>query len=143
VTVVIEAAVGSGALITAGAALDQGREVMAVPGNITSPVSVGTNQLIRDGATPVLEAADVLEHFPEVTGGKPAKPAVGSTTKPLPLSLSPEEQELANLFGPEQIHPDELATRSKRPVSEVLGLLCSLEIAGVVEQRPGRVFRRL
>ena len=56
VTVVIEAAAGSGALITAGSALDQGREVMAVPGNITSAVSFGTNRLIRDGATPVLEA---------------------------------------------------------------------------------------
>ena len=65
VTVVVEAAVGSGALITAGAALDQGREVMAVPGNITSPLSAGSNRLIRDGAAPVLEPADLLQHFPE------------------------------------------------------------------------------
>jgi DNA processing protein len=65
VTLVVEAAVGSGALITAGTALDQGREVMAVPGSITSPLSAGTNRLIRDGATPLLEPSDLLEQFPE------------------------------------------------------------------------------
>jgi DNA processing protein len=62
VTVVIEAAVGSGALITANAALEQGREVLAVPGPITSNVSVGTNRLIRDGASPYLEPVDLLQH---------------------------------------------------------------------------------
>ena len=61
VTAVVEAAVGSGALITAGTALDQGREVMAVPGPVTSPVSTGTNRLIRDGATPYLEPVDLLQ----------------------------------------------------------------------------------
>jgi DNA processing protein len=144
VTVVIEAAVGSGALITAGTALDQGREVMAVPGNITSMVSVGTNRLIRDGAAPILEPADLLQHFPELI----STPATGlsitpNPTRPLPTTLTVEERELAGLFGLEAIHPDELATRSRRPVSEVLGLLCGLEIAGVVEQQPGRVFRRV
>ncbi len=65
VTVVVEAAEGSGALITAGTALDQGREVMAVPGNITSPSSVGANRLIRDGAEPLLSSDDLLAHYPE------------------------------------------------------------------------------
>ena len=59
VTVVVEAAEGSGALITAGTALDQGREVMVVPGNITSPSSVGANRLIRDGAAPLLSSDDL------------------------------------------------------------------------------------
>ena len=62
VTVVVEAAAGSGTLITVAAALDQGREVMAVPGNVTSPTSVGTNNLIRDGATPLLQPADLCVH---------------------------------------------------------------------------------
>jgi DNA processing protein len=143
VTVVIEAAAGSGALITAGSALDQGREVMAVPGNITSAVSFGTNRLIRDGATPVLEPADVLEHFSGLvrvkTPGGMQPPATGE----LPGTLSTDERELAGLFGQDPIHPDDLAVRSNRPVGEVLGLLCGLEISGVVQQTAGRMFRRV
>jgi DNA processing protein len=143
VTVVIEAAEGSGALITAGTALDQGREVMAVPGNITSAVSFGTNRLIRDGAAPVLEPADVLEHFGELAGPRPARNGFPQAKRELPVTLSAEEREVAELVGHDPVHPDELATRSNRPIGEVLGLLCGLEIAGVVEQRPGGVFRRL
>ena len=141
VTVVIEARVGSGALITAGAALDQGREVMAVPGNITSEVSAGSNRLIRDGAAPVLEPADLLQHFPEFAAST-KKAAVQPARPPLPDTLSHEERELAGLLGPNPVHPDELAERFKRPIGEVLALLGGLEIAGVIEQRPGRLFRR-
>jgi DNA processing protein len=143
VTVVVEAAAGSGALITAGTALDQGREVMAVPGNITSPVSVGANRLIRDGAAPVLEPGDLLQHFPELMSSPAPSDVASSAKRPLPEALSVEEREVAGLFGLEPIHPDELATRCNRPIGEVLGILCGLEIAGVVEQRPGRVFRRV
>jgi DNA processing protein len=143
VTLVMEAAVGSGALITASTALEQGREVMAVPGNVTSVVSIGTNRLIRDGAAPVLEAADVLQHFPECTAATAPGSTLSRTTRDLPQTLTAEERELAALVGPDPIHPDVLATRVNRPVNEVLGLLCVLEIAGVVEQSPGRVFRRV
>jgi DNA processing protein len=142
VTVVIEAAAGSGALITAGMALDQGREVMAVPGNITSAVSVGTNRLIRDGATPLLEPADLLAHFPELAPVSVLS-VVPSSVRPLPETLTSEERELALLFAADPVHPDELAQRAGRPVGEVLGILSGLEIAGIVEQKPGRVFRRI
>jgi DNA processing protein len=142
VTVVIEAAAGSGALITAGTALDQGREVMAVPGNITSAVSVGTNRLIRDGATPLLEPADLLAHFPELAPVSVLS-VVPSSVRPLPETLTSEERELALLFAADPVHPDELAQRAGRPVGEVLGILSGLEIAGIVEQKPGRVFRRI
>ncbi|HZA98809.1 MAG TPA: DNA-processing protein DprA [Gemmatimonadales bacterium] len=142
VTLVVEAAVGSGALITAGAALDQGREVMAVPGNITSLVSAGSNRLIRDGAAPVLEAADLLQHFPEFA---PAgnKTAAVPPTRALPEALLPEERDLAGLFGSNALHPDELAMKCKRPIGDVLALISGLEIAGVIEQCPGRLFRRV
>jgi DNA processing protein len=143
VTVVIEAAVGSGALITAGTALDQGRDVMAVPGNITSPVSAGTNGLIRDGAAPLLEPADLLQHFPELARSPATRIVSHPSNRPLPETLSLEERELAGLLGAEPAHPDALAEQFKRPVGEVLGLLCGLEIAGVVEQSPGRLFRRI
>jgi DNA processing protein len=142
VTVVVEAAVGSGALITAGTALDQGREVMAVPGTITSPVSVGTNRLIRDGATPLLEPADLLEHYPELAPSKVETSIVRPGPPPLPETLSTAERELAELIGRQTLHPDELAGQSGRPIEEVLSALGTLEIAGVVEQGPGRVFRR-
>jgi DNA processing protein len=141
VTVVVEAAIGSGALITAGAALDQGREVMAVPGNINSTLSAGSNRLIRDGAAPVLEPADLLQHFPELAAA-PRKAAAEPLGQPLPASLSNEERELARLLGSEPVHPDELAGRFGRPIGEVLGLISGLEIAGVLQRCPGRLFRR-
>jgi DNA processing protein len=143
VTVIVEAAAGSGALITAGTALDQGREVMAVPGSILSPVSVGTNRLIRDGAAPVLEPADLLHHFPEANPITKEESFLIASQRILPDSLTPEERRLAESFGREPIHPDQLAIRCHRPVCEVLALLSGLEIAGVVEQCPGQVFRRL
>ena len=144
VTVVVEAAAGSGALITVEKALEQGKDVMAVPGPITSAVSVGANRLIRDGAVPVLEPADVLHYFPELqaTRGRSADIAVDGSS-PLPEFLSPSEREMALLIGPELLPLDEVAIRAGRQVSEVLAILSGLEIAGVVEQSPGRLFRRV
>ncbi|HYF38414.1 MAG TPA: DNA-processing protein DprA [Gemmatimonadales bacterium] len=142
VTVVIEAAEGSGALITAGTALDQGREVLAVPGNITSVTSVGCNRLIRDGATPLLEPADLLQHFPEMAYKVP-EPGLSITgPAPLPATLSAAERQVALLLSTEPVHPDELAERCGRPIGEVLSILCGLEIAGITEQRAGRLFLR-
>src|SRR5438132_13850592 len=75
VTVVVEAAAGSGALITADCALDQGRAVLAVPGPITSPTSLGCNRLIQQGAKPALSVADILEEL-----GVPAVTPAGAST---------------------------------------------------------------
>jgi DNA processing protein len=146
VTVIVEAKAGSGALITADAALEQGREVMAVPGPITSPVSHGTNRLIRDGAGPLLEMADLLQHYPEV-----APPARGSGdsleaypgVRPLPPGLSPAELAVVGLLGAQPLHVDDVVARAGSPVAEVLGILCGLEIQGAVEQLTGGLFRRL
>jgi DNA processing protein len=144
VTIVVEAAAGSGALITVEKALEQGKDVMAVPGPITSAVSVGTNRLIRDGAMPLLQPADVLHYFPEI---RPTAPRVADVAKdgpaPLPECLTTTERELALLIGPEPLPLDEVAIRAGRQVNVVLALLSSLEIAGVVEQSPGRLFRRV
>jgi DNA processing protein len=145
VTLVIEAAAGSGTLITVEAALDQGREVMAVPGAITSATSVGTNRLIRDGASPYLEPDDLLQHYPEVTSGSgqlALSPATPERPE-LPPSLSPIERELALLIGQHPGHLDVIVRESRRPVSDVLALLSGLEMAGVVEQLPGWRFRRV
>jgi DNA processing protein len=139
VTVVVEAAEGSGALITAGTALEQGRDVMAVPGNITSSSSVGVNRLIRDGAEPLLDAGDLLAHYPEVP--KPAtRPPVA---RPLPEDLSSSDRAVAELLGAEPVLLEDLVARSGRAPQDVLAVLSGLEIAGVVEQQPGKRFRRL
>jgi DNA processing protein len=142
VTVVVEAAGGSGALITAGTALDQGREVMAVPGPITSPVSTGCNRLVRDGATPYLEPADLFQHYPEVVLVPEQPSSPGSSVRPLPDSLTAEERRLVELLAFEPAHLDSLVERAGRPVGHLLALLCALELHGLVEQQPGRMFRR-
>jgi DNA processing protein len=143
VTVVVEAAEGSGALITAGTALDQGREVMVVPGNITSPSSVGANRLIRDGAAPLLSLDDLLEHYPEAIRPPEGLAGPPPPTRPLPEGLGAGDRAVAELLGTELVLLDDLVSRSGRPPQELLAALCALEIAGVVEQRPGRLFRRV
>lgn len=138
VTVVIEAAHGSGALITAGTALEQGRDVMAVPGPITSTTSAGTNALIRDGAHPLLELNDLFQFYAEAAE-QPAdlRP---SPSPALPPDLDPAERALAELLGTGGQELDTLATSARRSVGDVLSLLASLEIQGFVERRPGNVF---
>jgi DNA processing protein len=121
-TVVVEARERSGALITADFALEEGREVFAVPGEITSALSAGTNALLRLGATPLTAAGDVLEAL-GIEGPK----AANSDTHPL-LDLLP-----ASI--------DELVRTSGRPASEVAATLAELEIAGLAAEGEG-VFRR-
>lgn len=147
VTVVVEAAEGSGALITAGTALDQGRDVMAVPGPVTSLLSVGPNRLIRDGAAPLLEMRDLLDRYPDAippAGARSYPSAVsGPILQELPQSLGAAERSVAELLGSEPVLLDDLIARSGRSAKELLAALCGLEIAGVVEQGPGRVFWRV
>ncbi len=141
-TVVIEAASGSGALITADCALEQSREVLAVPGPITNSTSAGANRLIRDGATPLLEPFDLFQHYPEVAGIAPgadwsARPA------PPPARLDAGARALVEALGADRLHVDALAERLARPAGELLGQLCALELAGLVEQQAGGFFRRV
>lgn len=143
VTVVVEAAIGSGALITAGAALDQGREVMAVPGPITSPVSAGANRLIRDGAAPLLEPADLLQHFPELDAAPGPEGSWLVRPKGLPGALAPAGRAVAAALAQGPLHLDQLVERLQRPAHELLAQLSELELAGVVERREGGVFQRI
>jgi DNA processing protein len=144
VTVVVEAGEGSGALITAGTALDQGREVMAVPGPITSPGSVGANRLIRDGAAPLLEPRDLLDHYPDAAPPATSRAySAGAAFVPLPDTLTPAERSVAELLVGEPTLADELIARSGRGAAELMALLSALEIAGIVEQRAGKRFVRV
>lgn len=130
-TVVVEAAVGSGALITADAALNQGKDVLAVPGPVTSPTSVGTNRLLRDGAAPVLDLDDLLSRYPEV--------AAAAVPAPDPADTTPSGAVIALLrSGPRQA--DELAATLRLPTGQILAVLGVLEIQGMVLQRPGMIY---
>ena len=130
-TVVLEARDGSGALITADCALAQGREVMAVPGPITSPLSRGTNRLIQMGAKPVLELRDVLEEY-----GISDVPEVS-----LPADLSDAERRALEALGDGAELVDDFTARLACAPAESLAVLTSLEIRGLVAQGPGKVFR--
>jgi DNA processing protein len=141
VTVVVEAAHGSGALITAGTALDQGRDVMAVPGPITSRTSGGTNALIRDGAHPLLELNDLFQFYSEAAPA--ATPPARPPERLLPPDLDPAERALAQLLEAGARQLDALAIAANRSVGDVLSLLVSLEIQGLVERKPGNVFGRV
>jgi len=127
-TVVVEARERSGALITADFALEDGREVLAVPGEITSALSAGTNGLLRQGATPVTCAADVLEAIGvEHVPAGPATPGGPEATAVV--------QALASGAGT----PDELVRATALPAAVVAATLVELELAGVVAVEEGVV----
>lgn len=140
VLVVVEAAKGSGTMLTVAAALEQGREVMSVPGPITSPTSAGTNQLLRDGADPVLHPDDLLAKFAVVTS---ARPIDRGPLDPPPCHLTATEARVLDALTVDARHVDDLTLATGLPVGEVLGVLCGLELGGLAEQLPGSLFRRL
>jgi DNA processing protein len=140
--VVVEAAAKSGSLITAKLALSQDREVMAVPGNVTSPLSVGPNGLIRDGARPVGSWEDVADGLPSpwrenlLAQGEEKEENSGA-------SLSRDERRLLDELAVDAARPiDELAERTGLSVSSLLALLLGLELKGAVVQHPGKEFQR-
>jgi DNA processing protein len=142
--VVIEAAPGSGSLITARLAAEAGREVMAVPGHPADPRSRGGNALIRDGATLVETAADVLAALAPfaLAPAPPAQPAprrAAPTPRPAaaPAPAAPPEGGLLDLLTVEGIALDELVRASGRPANTVQAELADLELEGVVVRLPG------
>lgn len=138
VTVVVEAGAESGALRTAADALDRGRDVMAVPGPITSASHVGSNRLLRDGAAPFLEPRDLwdLLRTPAVPI-LPRRPLAAG----LPTDLSAMERQVALCLDNQERGLDELGQRLDTSAHELAGALLGLEIRGLVEPRPGRRFR--
>jgi DNA processing protein len=125
-TVVVEARERSGALITADLALDEGREVLAVPGEITSQLSAGTNHLLRLGATPVTCAGDVLQ-------------ALG--VRPRPRSAAPvleaRLETIRVVVADAPTGADEVVRRTGLDAARVAAALAELELLGVIEQADG------
>ena len=141
-TVVVEADLNSGALITAGMAIDNGRQVFAVPGRIDSPQSKGCHDLIKKGAKLCEAAEDVLGEFEYLfpAANRPAGPA---ETGSLPaLTLSENEQRVYDLLGKEELPMDDVIRRSGLPASAVSVTLLTLEMKKLIRQLPGKLFVR-
>lgn len=137
---IIEAEEKSGTLITARMALDYNRNVFTVPGPIFSATSKGTNNLLRQGATPITCAKDLLEEigFVEQSFRESADSGLGPS---LDLTLfSPEEQALLILLD-EPREREELLASLDTPPAQTLSLLTILEIKGIIQERLGKIER--
>jgi DNA processing protein len=132
--VIVEATAESGALITARYAMEQGREVFAVPGSITSAHSAGPNELIRKGATLVRHANDIVEELAPVLKG-----FLRSDQK-VSISITEDEKSLCTLLSGEPKQIDDISRESGLPTSKVLGVLLGLEMKGAVKQITGKRF---
>jgi DNA processing protein len=124
--IVAEAPERSGALITARLALEQGRDVMVVPGNPWFAHTAGSNRLLREGATPVCSIADVHGVL-----GCPPPVAVPGVAERVLAALSRE------------LHVGEIAEAVSLPVQELLPCLMEMELANLVEKRPGNYYKKL
>lgn len=132
--VVVEAAEGSGALITAGSALEQNREVFAVPGNITSPTSAGTNELIKKGAKLIQKTDDIIEELAPMLRG------FVRTKERARVDITEEEKRLCDMLTGEPLHIDALSRELSLTPAQALATLLGLEIKGVVRQADGKRF---
>jgi len=129
-TVVVEAGEKSGALITAEFAVEQGREVFAVPGSILAPQSEGTNQLIEQGARPLLKMSEILEslkleRIPEKQQARKLNP------------MNPIEQNLLQHLSSEPIHIDQICALTGLPIHDVSATLTLMELKGYISQVGG------
>jgi DNA processing protein len=131
---VVEATDNSGSLITAAYALEQNKEVFAVPGNITSRNSEGTNKLIKQGAKIVLNTDDIIEELAPVLKG------YIRTGRKEGLQLEGEESRLCTMLSREPKHVDLISRESGMSINQLLGLLLSLELKGIVKQAGGKRF---
>ncbi|OGW38900.1 MAG: DNA protecting protein DprA [Nitrospirae bacterium GWC2_56_14] len=134
-TVIVEATEDSGSLITAGYAKEQGRKLFAVPGNIGAANSRGSNSLIKQGATLVESARDILQELKiQDAGGKPANAA-----RDLP-SLTGDEEPVFRQITNEPKHIDILMKESNTTPAKISGALVTLELKGLVRQLPGKYY---
>ncbi len=137
-TVVVEAAARSGSLITSRMALEQNREVFAVPGRIDSPQSEGAHRLLQQGAHLVHSVADILAELPTSSTSPPEQQSLA-----LPQDLSPEEQNVLQLVDPTSpVDIEELMAKSGLLIGNLHGLLLGLELKGLIRQLPGQQYER-
>ena len=132
VVVVAEAGLNSGSLITADFALEQGKEVFSVPGNINNIFSLGTNKLIKDGANPLIKIDDIINELGIKTDEK---------IRNEQLCLGMDEKQIYELvLQSGEISVDELSQKSKKTISQIKGIVSILEIKGVLDSALGKIF---
>jgi DNA processing protein len=141
-TVVVEADLHSGALITSNFATEYGRQVFAVPGRIDSPRSKGCHDLIKKGAKLCEGAEDILSEFEYLFPGSNRPPSPGETGVLPALELSATEQKVYDALDDEERSIDEVIRKSGLPSSAVSVALLSLEMKRAVKQLPGKLFVR-
>ncbi len=136
--VVVEAGEKSGALITANLALEQGRDVFAVPGKIDSEYTQGTHKLIQDGAKLVIKWTDIAsELMPQISWEKKE-----ITEEVSHVKLEENEEKIYRLLSTEPKQIEEIIKETKMSSSEALSVLLSLELKGIIKQLPGKFFAR-
>lgn len=144
-TLVVEAALASGSLITARMAAEQGREVFAIPGSIHAPQSRGCHALIRQGAKLVESAQDVLEELrmpsspPASTSARPAEPGDGTPV----ADAADKEDPVLRALGFDPMGVDALVARTGKDAASLQVALLELELEGLVARLPGGLFQRL
>lgn len=132
---VVEAAENSGSLITARYALEQGREVFAVPGSIAAASCRGSNRLIKQGAKLVDCVEDILEEFPAWTSGMSGDSTEGTGTS---FSLTPKEAVIYELLAHSPRHIDDIISQTELTAGEVSSMLLHLELKGAIVPLPGK-----
>ncbi len=137
--IVVEAPQRSGALITARLAMEQGREVFAIPGNVTSTASAGTNALIKDGAKLVTCVDDVVSEFPDLAA---ITKHSAQSKQERQITLSPEERRVYDLVGLDPLHIDDIISRVGISPTRAAQILLMLQMQGLIEQIEGRRYIR-
>lgn len=147
-TLVVEAALRSGSLVTARLAMEYGREVLAIPGSIHNPLARGCHQLIRQGAKLVESAADIFEEIsPHLQADQIQLPSENPRAKNTPSAHSDthsqEQEKLLNAMGYDPISINKLAENSEMTVQSVSSTLLILELEGVVAACPGGQYQKI
>ncbi len=151
-TIIIEAGLRSGALITAQTALESNREVMAVPGKVDSPLSKGPHQLIKQGAKLIESVEDVMEALGYVGDqlrdhtARAAQEASAKAETPLfeadRFDLKGHERQIYDSLGKEPMHSDQVIAETSLPAGAVNAALVSLRLKGLIRHLPGNLFAR-
>ena len=141
-TLIVEASKQSGAIITADFALEQGREVFAVPGQIFSEASKGTNELIKQGAKLVDSVEDILDELPSYAFQPSTDEVIKNEDALIESQLSQEEGAIWKVINSSPVHIDDISKRSALPAFKVSSSLVMLELKGLIQQLSGKMFIR-